>query len=105
MHFYKALLAVPAMVALATAATLPIENRAATDNCQDNLGDCYSNGCAGVFENPNDTTGQCTAGTWKGCPCEKCGGGNGYVGACDANGCAGYQGVCMSGDYQGCGCN
>ncbi|OJJ54881.1 hypothetical protein ASPSYDRAFT_71459 [Aspergillus sydowii CBS 593.65] len=78
MRLYELLLAIPGMVALATASALPVEN-AASDNCQDNLGNCYGNGCAGVFENPNDTVGQCTAGTWKGCPCEKCGGGNGRV--------------------------
>uniref|UniRef100_A0A093VLG7 N-acetylglucosamine-1-phosphodiester alpha-N-acetylglucosaminidase n=1 Tax=Talaromyces marneffei PM1 TaxID=1077442 RepID=A0A093VLG7_TALMA len=96
MHFHKILLALPALAAIAVAVPMP----------ENYLGDCYGNGCDGVFADPHNTVGVCTAGIWAGCPCEKCGGSEGsYVGACDANGCQGYQGLCTAGIYQGCPCN
>ncbi|KAI4858788.1 hypothetical protein F4820DRAFT_454519 [Hypoxylon rubiginosum] len=74
------------------------------DNCQNFIGDCFQNGCSGVFANPSDTIGTCTAGTFNGCPCEKCGSGRGFVGGCGDNGCAGLEGICSAGQFQGCPC-
>ncbi|KAI0801498.1 hypothetical protein C8Q74DRAFT_1215064 [Fomes fomentarius] len=90
----------------ALAATGPLAHKRATDdNCNNSIGDCFSNGCAPQFANPSNTIGTCTAGTYNGCPCEKCGGGQGNVGGCQDNGCAGFQGTCTQGQYQGCPCN
>ncbi|XXH02513.1 hypothetical protein Hte_008889 [Hypoxylon texense] len=74
------------------------------DNCQNFIGDCFQNGCSGVFANPSDTIGTCTAGTFNGCPCEKCGSGKGFIGACGDNGCEGVEGTCTAGQFQGCPC-
>ena len=62
-------------------------------------------GCEGMFPSASDTIGTCSAGTFNGCPCDKCGSGNGYTGSCSANGCNGVQGTCTAGTYQGCPCD
>ncbi|KAI1115949.1 hypothetical protein F5Y14DRAFT_408734 [Nemania sp. NC0429] len=73
-----------------------------TDNCNGSINSCFDNGCEGTFTNPSETIGQCNAGTWAGCPCEKCGNDNG---SCSENGCNGIQGICTAGTYQGCACD
>ncbi|KAJ7436084.1 hypothetical protein B0H11DRAFT_1937034 [Mycena galericulata] len=72
------------------------------DNCNDHLGRCDQNGCAGVFANPTALHGTCTAGTYNGCLCNKCGDTNG---SCNDNGCVGVSSVCTEGEFQGCPCN
>ncbi|KAN0074561.1 hypothetical protein V8E55_011610 [Tylopilus felleus] len=69
--------------------------------------DCLlgTTGCSPSFSYPSNTVGTCTQGTYNGCPCEKCGGGSGYVGSCSNNGCNGVSGKCTSGNYDGCPCN
>ena len=62
-------------------------------------------GCAGTFAQPYDTIGICTQGQYKGCPCEKCGSGDGFTGKCNMNGCDGVQGTCTGGNFKGCPCN
>ncbi|KAJ6477851.1 hypothetical protein C8R47DRAFT_1219759 [Mycena vitilis] len=74
----------------------------AKDNCNNFLGRCDQNGCAGVYTDPNALHGTCTAGTFDGCPCNKCGNTNG---ACTDNGCFGENGVCTAGIFQGCPCD
>ncbi|KAI1098718.1 hypothetical protein F4804DRAFT_114837 [Jackrogersella minutella] len=91
-------------MALGAVSARPADDDISADNCQNNIGNCFQNGCSGVFSNPSDTIGTCTAGTFNGCPCEKCGSGNGFVGGCEDNGCAGVQGICQAGQYQGCTC-
>ncbi|KAH0826734.1 hypothetical protein J3R83DRAFT_5139, partial [Lanmaoa asiatica] len=58
-----------------------------------------------IYASPGETIGTCTASTYAGCPCEKCGGGVGYIGGCSDNGCNGFQGVCTAGNYDGCPCD
>ncbi|KAI1455739.1 hypothetical protein F4805DRAFT_459383 [Annulohypoxylon moriforme] len=82
----------------------PASDEVNVDNCGNHIGDCFSNGCAGIFSFPGDTIGTCTAGTFNGCPCEKCGSGHGFTGGCEDNGCDGVQGFCTAGQYQGCNC-
>ncbi|KAG6370523.1 hypothetical protein JVT61DRAFT_11304 [Boletus reticuloceps] len=108
MYFAKTFIMLAAAAALVSAT--PSVNRRADapqpdDNCNGTIGDCFSNGCSPSFPTPSDTIGTCTAGTYNGCPCEKCGGGNGHVGSCSDNGCDGFQGICRAGQYQGCTCN
>ncbi|KAI1378539.1 hypothetical protein F4677DRAFT_443027 [Hypoxylon crocopeplum] len=93
-----------AIFVAATAVSAHPADDISVDNCQGNIGDCFQNGCDGIFANPNDTIGTCSAGTYNGCPCEKCGSGHGYTGGCGDNGCAGVQGLCTAGQYQGCPC-
>ncbi|KAF1818910.1 uncharacterized protein K489DRAFT_434754 [Dissoconium aciculare CBS 342.82] len=93
-----------AVFALGAAASPVVE--IARDNCGTNIGDCYGNGCEGVFANPNDQYGTCSAGRYAGCECRKCGGKtNSFRGACNDNGCMGLAGICQAGNYQGCPCN
>ncbi|THU95231.1 hypothetical protein K435DRAFT_859778 [Dendrothele bispora CBS 962.96] len=111
MFFFKSFV-VAAAVALVSA-TPAVESRAegglvarqnSGNNCQNFLGNCFQNGCVGTFANPSDTIGTCTAGNFNGCPCAKCGSGNGFVGGCADNGCNGVQGICTAGQFQGCPC-
>ncbi|KIJ67234.1 hypothetical protein HYDPIDRAFT_25705 [Hydnomerulius pinastri MD-312] len=111
MFFLKSFVIVAA-VALVSA-TPAVDKRAEGDllerqsgnNCQNYIGNCFQNGCDGAFPYPSDTIGTCTAGTYDGCPCDKCGSGTGYIGGCGDNGCNGVQGTCTAGTYQGCPCN
>ncbi|KAK0619559.1 hypothetical protein B0T14DRAFT_519494 [Immersiella caudata] len=73
----------------------PIQARA----CGDQPGRCDKNGCEGVFNNPWDLIGTCTK-EFRGCSCRKCNG----VGQCSNNGCAGRNGICQGGYFQGCPC-
>ncbi|KAJ7134023.1 hypothetical protein C8R43DRAFT_1133038 [Mycena crocata] len=90
---------------LATALAVPAADAnelVAKDNCNNHLGRCDQNGCAGIFPDPNAIHGTCTAGDFIGCPCNKCGDSNG---SCSDNGCFGVDGVCTAGNFQGCPCN
>ncbi|KAH8812326.1 hypothetical protein F5884DRAFT_750635 [Xylogone sp. PMI_703] len=61
--------------------------RAAADNCNGSIGNCYDNGCDG-----NPTTLVCLAGPYIGCPCGyNCAG----AGPCSYNGCDGDY-VCQA---------
>ncbi|KAF8551589.1 hypothetical protein OG21DRAFT_1512562 [Imleria badia] len=112
MYFVKSFVVLAAAITLASAtpgvnrrAEAGLLARQSGNNCQDYIGNCFQNGCAGVFPSPSDTIGTCSAGTYNGCPCDKCGSGDGYVGSCSANGCNGVQGTCTAGTYQGCPCD
>ncbi|THU95230.1 hypothetical protein K435DRAFT_859777 [Dendrothele bispora CBS 962.96] len=110
MFFFKSFV-IAATVALVSA-TPAVESRGegglvarqSGNNCQNFLGNCFQNGCVGTFANPSDTIGTCTAGNFNGCPCAKCGSGNGFIGGCADNGCNGVQGICTAGQFQGCPC-
>ncbi|KAF9582116.1 hypothetical protein BGW38_000622, partial [Lunasporangiospora selenospora] len=103
MRFQAILIALSVVVAVATAAPEP--DVSAKDNCNGYIGDCFQNDCFPRFSGSGDTIGTCTGGRYNGCPCNKCGGGNGYVGPCNGNGCNGRQGRCTAGTYEGCPCN
>ncbi|KAF8125087.1 hypothetical protein EV363DRAFT_1586459 [Boletus edulis] len=104
MYFTKTFIMLAAAAALVSA-TPSADSPKPDDNCNNTIGDCFSNNCNPSFPTPSDTIGTCTAGTYNGCPCEKCGGGSGFVGSCSSNGCNGFQGTCTAGQYQGCPCN
>ncbi|KAF9255521.1 hypothetical protein L218DRAFT_1008477 [Marasmius fiardii PR-910] len=74
----------------------------AKDQCNDEIGRCDENGCAGAFPKPDDIRGTCTQGQFKDCPCNKCGDING---SCSDNGCFGVNNICTRGTFQGCPCN
>ncbi|KAJ7673756.1 hypothetical protein DFH06DRAFT_1123428 [Mycena polygramma] len=74
----------------------------AKDNCNNNLGRCDENGCAGVYNPSNSLHGTCTEGSFKDCPCNRCGDSNG---GCNDNGCFGDNGACTQGIFAGCACN
>ncbi|KAJ7847664.1 hypothetical protein B0H13DRAFT_2362366 [Mycena leptocephala] len=80
-----------ATVIASPAAEVNVNGLVAKDNCNDHLGRCDQNGCAGVYPDPNSTHGACTAGQFNGCPCNKCGDTNG---SCNDNVL-----------FQGCPCN
>ncbi|THV04253.1 hypothetical protein K435DRAFT_851075 [Dendrothele bispora CBS 962.96] len=111
MFSFKSFIIVATTAVALVSGTPTVENRAEhglvsrQDNCQNFIGNCFQNGCAGTFANPGDTIGTCTAGMFNGCPCEKCGSGTGFTGGCGENGCNGVQGTCTAGTFQGCPCN
>ncbi|KAJ7673757.1 hypothetical protein DFH06DRAFT_1318883 [Mycena polygramma] len=74
----------------------------AKENCNNNLGRCDQNGCAGIYNPPNSLHGTCTEGSFKDCPCNRCGDSNG---GCNDNGCFGENGACTQGIFAGCPCN
>ncbi|KAJ6477840.1 hypothetical protein C8R47DRAFT_1219745 [Mycena vitilis] len=90
------------MTSVIAGPAVDLDGLVAKDNCNNNLGRCDQNGCAGVYPDPSATHGTCTAGEFNGCPCNKCGNNNG---GCNDNGCFGQNGVCTAGNFQGCPCN
>ncbi|KAF2731069.1 hypothetical protein EJ04DRAFT_526435 [Polyplosphaeria fusca] len=75
--------------------------------CGDTNGDCNKNGCKGI-NFPGQGDGICTAGDYRGCPCNNiCG----RSGKCDKHSCKGVNdptgdgpGRCTAGDFVGCEC-
>ncbi|KAF1999225.1 hypothetical protein P154DRAFT_621089 [Amniculicola lignicola CBS 123094] len=89
-----------AFAAFAAASPVPEESivdvtEALAANCNDSIGNCYSNGCNG-----NPTTLVCLSGAYTGCPCGyDCNG----RGPCNGNGCEGRNGRCTA-NFLGCAC-
>jgi len=108
MYFVKSLVAF--VTAAAVVSAMPGMDRRIVNEgilmretaCNNHTGDCSVNDCNPTFHHPDDTTGYCTSGTFKKCPCSKCGSDGDFL--CEYHLCNGKDGKCTTNLYQGCPC-